>query len=136
VEAAGENVQGMYLSSPDFSAFPEGYASFVEKHNAKYGGAPLSIFHAHAYDATNIVFTALEKVAVVQEDGTIHVPRKALRDAIYATKDFKGITGSLSCSASGDCGAPVIAVYEVVNSDPASWNPQDAANPNPKKVYP
>ena len=136
VEAAGENVQGMYLSSPDFSAFPEGYASFVEKHNTKYGGAPLSIFHAHAYDATNIVFTALEKVAVVQEDGTIHVPRKALRDAIYATKDFKGITGSLSCSASGDCGAPVIAVYEVVNFDPASWNPQDAANPNPKKVYP
>lgn len=136
LEAAGANVEGMYLSSPDFSAFPEGYASFVEKHNAKYGGSPLSIFHAHAYDATNILFTALEKVAVVEEDGTIHVPRQALRDAIYATKDFKGITGTLSCSASGDCGAPVIAVYEVVNSDPASWNPQDAANPNPMKVFP
>jgi branched-chain amino acid transport system substrate-binding protein len=136
VEAAGANVQGMYLSSPDFSAFPEGYAGFIEKHNAKYNEAPLSIFHAHAYDATGIVFAALEKVAVIQDDGTIYVPRKALRDAIYATKDYKGITGSLSCSASGDCGAPVIAVYEVVNSDPASWNPQDAANPNPKKVYP
>jgi branched-chain amino acid transport system substrate-binding protein len=136
VKASGANVQGLYLSSPDFSAFPDGYAAFVEKHNAKYGGAPLSIFHAHAYDATNIIFAALEKVAVVQEDGTIYVPRQALRDAIFATKDFKGITGSLSCSASGDCGAPVIAMYEVVNSDPASWNPQDAANPNPKKVYP
>jgi branched-chain amino acid transport system substrate-binding protein len=136
VSAAGPNVQGMYLSSPDFSAFPEGYASFVEKHNAKYGEAPLSIFHAHAYDATNIVFAALEKVAVVQEDGTIYVPRQALRDAIYATTGFQGITGTLACSASGDCGAPVIAVYEIVNSDPASWNPQDAANPNPKKVYP
>lgn len=136
IKAGGPNTEGMYLSSPDFSAFPEGYASFVEKHNAKYGGAPLSIFHAHAYDATGIVFAALEKVAVVQEDGTIYVPRKALRDAIYATVNYKGITGSLSCSASGDCGAPVIAVYEVVNSDPAAWNPQDAANPNPKKVYP
>jgi len=136
VKAAGSNIEGMYLSSPDFSAFPEGYASFVEKHDAKYGGAPLSIFHAHAYDATGIVFAALEKVAVVQEDGTIYVPRQALRDAIFATKDYKGITGSLSCSASGDCGAPVIAVYEVVNSDPDSWNPQDADNPNPKKIYP
>ncbi len=136
VKASGPNVQGMYLSSPDFSAFPDGYASFIEKHNAKYGGAPLSIFHAHAYDATNIIFQALEKVAVVQDDGTIYVPRQALRDAIFATKDFKGITGTLSCSASGDCGAPVIAVYEVTNSDPASWNPQDAANPNPKKIYP
>ncbi len=136
VKAAGPNVEGMYLSSPDFSAFPEGYKSFVEKHNKKYGGAPLSIFHAHAYDATNIIFAALDKVAVVDADGTIHVPRQALRDAIFATKDFKGITGTLSCSASGDCGAPVIAVYQVVSSDPASWNPQDAANPNPKKVYP
>lgn len=136
VKGAGPNVEGMYLSSPDFSAFPEGYAAFVEKHNAKYGGSPLSIFHAHAYDATGILFAALEKVAVVQDDGTIYVPRKALRDAIYATKDYKGITGSLTCSASGDCGAPVIAVYEVVNSDPDSWNPQDATNPNPKKIYP
>jgi len=136
IKGAGPNVEGMYLSSPDFSAFQSGYASFIEKHNAKYGGAPLSIFHAHAYDATNIIFAALEKVAVIGEDGTINVPRQALRDAIFATKDFKGITGTLSCSASGDCGAPVIAVYEVVNSDPASWNPQDAANPNPKKVYP
>lgn len=136
VSAAGPNVQGMYLSSPDFSAFPEGYASFIEKHNAKYGGAPLSIFHAHAYDATNIIFAAIEKVAEVQEDGTVYIPRQALRDAIYATANFQGITGNLSCSASGDCGAPVIAVYEVTNSDPASWNPQDAANPNPAKVYP
>ena len=134
--AAGPNVEGMYLSSPDFSAFPDAYKSFIEKHQAKYGEAPLSIFHAHAYDATNILFAALEQVAVVEADGTVYVPKQALRDAIYATKDFNGITGTLSCSASGDCGAPVIAVYQVVNADPASWNPQDAANPNPKKVYP
>ena len=136
LKAAGPNVEGMYLSSPDFSAFPEGYASFIEKHNAKYGGAPLSIFHAHAYDAANIIFAAIQKVAVVEADGTIYIPRQALRDAIYATTGFKGITGTLACSASGDCGAPVIAVYQVVNADPASWNPQDATNPNPKKVYP
>lgn len=136
LKAAGPNVQGFYLSSPDFSAFTGDYAGFIAKHEAKYGGATLSTFHAHAYDATNIIFAALEKVAVVQDDGTIYVPRQALRDAIYATKDFKGITGTLSCSPSGDCGAPVIAIYEVVNADPASWNPADPTNPNPKKVYP
>ena len=136
VEAAGPNVEGMYLSSPDFSAFTGDYAGFIEKHQAKYGEATLSTFHAHAYDATNILFQALEQVAVVGEDGTINVPRQALRDAIYATKDFQGITGNLSCSPSGDCGAPVIAMYQVVNADPASWNPADAANPNPKKIWP
>jgi len=136
LKGAGPNVEGMYLSSPDFSAFTGDYAGFIEKHKAKYGGTTLSTFHAHAYDATNILFAALEKVAVVGADGTITVPRKALRDAIYATKDFQGITGNLSCSPSGDCGAPVIAVYQVVNADPASWNPADPTNPNPKKIYP
>jgi branched-chain amino acid transport system substrate-binding protein len=136
LKGAGPNVEGMYLSSPDFSAFTGDYAGFIAKHQAKYGGSTLSTFHAHAYDAANILFAAIEKVAVVGADGTINIPRQALRDAIYATKDFKGITGTLSCSPSGDCGAPVIAVYQVVNPDPASWNPADATNPNPKKVYP
>jgi branched-chain amino acid transport system substrate-binding protein len=136
LKGGGANTQGMYLSSPDFSAFTGDYAGFIEKHKAKYGGSTLSTFHAHAYDAANILFAALEKVAVVQDDGTIYVPRQALRDAIFATKDFKGITGTLSCSASGDCGAPVIAVYEIQNSDPASWDPSSASAPNPKKVYP
>ncbi len=136
LKGGGANTKGMYLSSPDFSAFTGDYAGFIVKHKAKYGGSTLSTFHAHAYDATNILFAALEKVAVVGEDGTINVPRQALREAIFATKDFKGVTGTLSCSASGDCGAPVIAVYEIVNSDPASWDPASATAPNPKKVFP
>jgi branched-chain amino acid transport system substrate-binding protein len=136
LKAGGPNTQGMYLSSPDFSAFTGDYAGFIKKHQAKYGGSTLSTFHAHAYDAANIIFAAIEKVAVVDADGTVHIGRQALRDAIYATKDFAGITGNLTCSPSGDCGAPVIAVYEIVNSDPASWNPADAANPNPKKIWP
>jgi branched-chain amino acid transport system substrate-binding protein len=136
LKGGGPNTKGMYLSSPDFSAFTGDYAAFIAKHKAKYGGSTLSTFHAHAYDAANILFAALEKVAVVQADGTIYVPRQALRDAIYATKDFKGITGTLTCSKYGDCGAPVIALYEIMNSDPASWNPADATNPNPKKIWP
>jgi branched-chain amino acid transport system substrate-binding protein len=136
LKGGGANTKGMYLSSPDFSAFTGDYAGFIAKHKAKYGGSTLSTFHAHAYDAANILFAALEKVAVVEADGTIYVPRKALREAIFATKDFKGITGTLTCSPTGDCGAPVIAVYEIVNSDPASWDPSSASAPNPKKVWP
>jgi branched-chain amino acid transport system substrate-binding protein len=136
LKGGGANTQGMYLSSPDFSAFTGDYAGFITKHEAKYGGSTLSTFHAHAYDATNILFAALETVADVGADGTINVPRGALREAIFATKDFQGITGNLSCSPSGDCGAPVIAVYEIMNSDPASWDPTSASAPNPKKIYP
>ncbi len=132
VKGAGAAVKGTYLSSPDFSLFPGTYKAFVDKYKTKYGTAPLSIFHAHAYDATNIIFAAIEKVAVKDADGTLHIGRQALRDAIYAAKDFKGITGTLTCGQYGDCGAPVIAIYQVVDSDPKSWDP----GKNPLKVYP
>ncbi len=134
IKAGGASSKGVYLSSPDFSAFTGDYAGLIKKHTAKYGGSTLSTFHAHAYDATNILFAALTKVVVADADGTLHVGKQALRDAIFATKDFKGITGNLTCSPTGDCGAPVIAVYEITNSDPASWNPADGVNP--KKIWP
>jgi branched-chain amino acid transport system substrate-binding protein len=136
LKGGGPNTVGMYLSSPDFSAFTGDYAGFLAKYATKYGGSPPSTFHAHAYDATNMLFAALAKVVVVDADGTMHVGRRALRDAVFATKDFKGITGTLTCSPTGDCGAPVIAVYEIMNSDPASWNPASTTSPNPKKVFP
>ena len=132
VTGAGPAVEGTYLSSPDFSLFPDLYQDFKAKHEAKYGGSLLSIFHAHAYDAANLVMTAIERVAVQDEDGTLHIGRKALRDAIYATQNFPGATGNLTCSPFGDCAAPVIAVYQVVSSDPASWDP----GVNPLKVFP
>jgi branched-chain amino acid transport system substrate-binding protein len=114
VTTAGPNVEGMFLSSPDFSAFgAEAYADFLAKHEAKYGEAPLSAFHAHAYDAVGILMAAIEKVATTDADGTTHIGKKALRDAIYATTDYPGIIGTLSCSPTGDCGAPAIGVYEL-----------------------
>jgi branched-chain amino acid transport system substrate-binding protein len=55
---------------------------------------------------------AIEKSAVLDLDGTLHIGRQALRDALYATRDFPGITGSLSCTPTGDCANPVIGIYE------------------------
>ncbi len=117
LKAAGAASIGHYLSSPNFGAFGSGYADLLKKREAKFGGKPLSVFHAHAYDATNILFAALTKVAVKNADGSLSIPKGALRDAIYATKDFKGITGTLSCSKSGDCGAPVIGVYQITKQN-------------------
>ena len=117
VKAAGAAAEGHYISSPDFTAFGAEYQGFLKKYQTMFGTKPLSIFHAHAYDATNMLFEALEKVTVKGADGTLYVPKGALRDALYATKDFKGITGTLSCSPTGDCGAPVIAVYQITATE-------------------
>jgi branched-chain amino acid transport system substrate-binding protein len=124
VEAAGPNAEGMYLSSPDFSAFPEGYQGFLDKHQEKYGENPLQIFHAHGYDAANILFNAIEEVAV-EVEGTLYVPKGALREAIYATADHEGITGTLTCNEFGDCGAPVIAMYQITAREiGGEWPPE------------
>jgi branched-chain amino acid transport system substrate-binding protein len=125
ITAAGPAAEGMFLSSPNFSAFQAEYAAFVEKHQAKYGEPPQQAFHAHGYDAANILFNAIEKVAVKNTDGSLFIPKKALRDAVFATKDHKGLTGTLSCSPTGDCGAPLIAVYEVTARETGGeWPPE------------
>jgi branched-chain amino acid transport system substrate-binding protein len=113
-EGAGDAVEGLFVSSPDLASFSADYQSvFLPKYKELSGvESPVSIFHAHAYDATNIIFAAIEKVAVQDADGTLHIPRQALRDAIYATKDFPGLTGNLTCTPTGDCADPKIAVYE------------------------
>jgi len=111
-KAAGEAAIGMYHSSPDFSAFGAAYPELRAKYEKKYGIKPLAPFHAHAYDAALVAFAAIEKVAVKGPDGTLYIGRKALRDAILATKDFKGMTGTITCDQYGDCADPKIAVYQ------------------------
>ena len=125
VKAAGAGAEGMFLSSPNFSAFQAGYADFLTKHEAKFGEKPVSAFHAHAYDAANILFDAIEKVAVKNSDGSLSIPKGPLRQAIFATKDFQGLTGVLSCSPTGDCGAPLIAIYEITAREAGGeWPPE------------
>ena len=136
LKAAGDASKGFLWSSPDFSAFGSGYQDFLAKHKAKYNENPLAPFHAHSYDAYNLIADAIEKVAVACPDGSTVIGRTALRDAMLATKDMKGLTGNLTCSPTGDCADPKIAVYEGMNADAATWNPGAAADSNPMKIWP
>jgi len=113
MEGSGDAVEGVFVSSPDTSTFgPDYEAKFKPAYIAKFGSEPISIFHAHAYDAMNMILACVEKVTVKDDDGTLHIPRQGLRDCMYSTKDFKGLTGNLTCSPTGDCADPKIAVYE------------------------
>lgn len=121
-KAAGEAAIGIYHSSPDFSAFAAGYQDFLKKHQDKYGEKPIAPFHAHAYDAALMIFTAIEKAAQKGPDGTLYIGRKKLRDALYATKDLKGLTGAINCDSYGDCADPRIAVYQTTKENIKSLN--------------
>jgi branched-chain amino acid transport system substrate-binding protein len=109
MKTAGAAVEGFMVSSPLVQG--AAYDAFVAKYVAKFGEQPINIFHAHAYDAMNIMFAAITKVAIQEKDGTLYIPRQALRDAVAATKDFQGLTGVLTCSTAGDCANPIIGVY-------------------------
>jgi branched-chain amino acid transport system substrate-binding protein len=129
-KAAGDAAIGMFHSSPDFSAFGAGYKDFLAKHQKKYGEKPIAPFHAHAYDAAMMIFNAIEKTAVKDGD-TLYICRQKLRDALYATKGMKGLTGTVSCGPTGDCADPRIAVYQqtadnikkLVNPEVPFWKP-------------
>ena len=117
LEAAGPAADGMYLSGPDLAYSGDFYSGeFIPAYATVSGEeAPISVFHAHAFDATNMIFDAIEEVAVVEDDGTIHIGRQALRDALFATSGFPGITGDLTCTPTGDCADPKISVSQVTD---------------------
>jgi branched-chain amino acid transport system substrate-binding protein len=112
-EAIGDAGDGMLFSGPDLSFAGDTYVQFKEKYNELFGSDPLSVFHAHAFDATNIIFGCIEEVADVEDDGTLHIGRQAMRDCVGATSGFSGITGTLTCNEYGDCADPKISVSEL-----------------------
>ena len=69
----------MLLSGPAVAG-PE-YAELLEVWREAFGDSPPGSYHAHAFDATNILLDAIESVARVTEDGEILVGREALRSA-------------------------------------------------------
>jgi len=117
IEAVGEAGEGMYFSGPDLSFSGDTYDRFLAKYEEKYGKSPISVFHAHAFDATNMVFACVEEVAAQDNDGTLHIGRQALRDCLFSTTDFQGITGNLTCDQYGDCADPKISVSQLQNGE-------------------
>lgn len=115
VESAGDAAEGVYLSAPSLAFSGDFYeAEFLPAYTERTGEPePTAAFHAHSYDAFNILAQALEEVAV-EGDGTTFIPLTALRDAVFATEGYEGITGTLSCNENGDCQpTATMAVHQV-----------------------
>lgn len=90
---------------------------FLAQYRATYGEEPSAAFWAHSYDATVLLLSAIDQVAVPLADGGLFIDRQALRDALTATSGFGGIIGTLACDEFGDCGSQRISVVE--HTDPS-----------------
>jgi branched-chain amino acid transport system substrate-binding protein len=128
IEVVGEAGVGMYFNTP---TRPEGpaYDAFFSRYETKYNEPPTSTpYHAHNYDAVNVLLNAIQAAAVqdANADGRLYIGRQALRDALHATAGYQGLTGSLTCDEYGDCGAVRLQVTRL--DDPAGGLERLAAN--------
>jgi branched-chain amino acid transport system substrate-binding protein len=113
--------EGVYMSGPDLrfgsnrnSITDKTADEFLAAYQAAYGEAPSAAFWAHAYDATAMLLSAIDEVAVDVE-GTLYIDRQALRDELY-TSSFDGIIGAITCDEYGDCGSQLITVVHHTDS--------------------
>ena len=133
IEAAGPVVVGFIIGYPDLSpeAMGQNYPKFVEEYRKAYNEAPISGYHANAYDGAMLAMKAIEKVAKTDNDGNLYIGKKALRDAVFATK-FDGISGPIACDQYGECSQFKPSVLEFTSSDPKTFG----VGKNPKKIWP
>jgi branched-chain amino acid transport system substrate-binding protein len=130
-EATGSAAVGMYLSGPYVDVNNTAYADFLGKWESQIGGVPPSGFHAHAYDASNILLNGIEAVALQDADGNLLIPRQALRDWITSLEGYAGLTGNLTCDENGDCATgEALGVFQLSQAEvdgawppPVFWQP-------------
>lgn len=92
-------------------ASPEGQ-KWYDAYKAKFKGEPEN-YATYSYETMLVVLKAID-TCVSKND----VTRKCVRDAVFATKDFKGILGATwSFDASGDTTLSTMSGQKVVNGE-------------------
>ena len=117
IESVKDEGKGLYFVGPSRPAGPE-VDALSKDYEAKFNASPASSYYLSAFDAANLLMQAIEKAAVTDSDGSLHIGRQALRNALYATRGFKGVSGSLTCDEFGDCAIPVFNILRL--DDPAA----------------
>jgi branched-chain amino acid transport system substrate-binding protein len=120
--------QGLYFVSPETElgsnvneATGKNADAVRTAYEAMYDGSPGSPYWAQSYDATTLLLSAIESVAV-KEGRMLYIDRAALREELGMTSDFQALIGVLSCDEFGDCGTGHINIHHHTDSsitDPA-----------------
>jgi branched-chain amino acid transport system substrate-binding protein len=119
----GEAATGMAITGPLLAG--DAYDAFLAEWVARYETPPTSPTAAYAYDAAHLLFTAVENVAVIGQNGSLVIGRAALRESLATSQGIEGAAGTLNCEANGECGSVAYGVYEldtaVLNNN--TWPP-------------
>ena len=116
IKRTAQNGEGSYSvalippKSPERTKFDNAYQQM-------FGAAAgsLSPYTWNAYNSAAVLIADIKKVAVKGSDGNLYIPRGALVDAVRTTKDYKGLTGTITCDAVGECNSTGPTFYVVKN---------------------
>ena len=116
IDVAGDTAEavGMYFSGPDLN-FGDRYENeFLPAYEKIAGTAPTAPYHAHGYDAYNILMDAIEFAAVGDDEaGTTFISKEGIRAYVAGLTDYDGMTGTLTCDEFGDCGSPYVSIAQL-----------------------
>lgn len=102
LEIGGEALNGSFYSNHYFAEDPSPQVKeFVDKYKAKYDQVPDSM-SALGYDATMILAEAMKRADSLEGP--------AIRDQIAQTKDFKGVTGTITLGPDRDAVKPLVII--------------------------
>jgi branched-chain amino acid transport system substrate-binding protein len=100
--ANGEGAYSTSLIPPASDAKTKFDAAYLAAYGQPAG--KLSPYSWTAYDSVAVLVKAIEGVAVVS-GGKLYIPRAALVAAVRATNAYQGLSGTISCDATGECSA-------------------------------
>jgi branched-chain amino acid transport system substrate-binding protein len=112
IDGAGASVaEGIYASVAGlpFAKLSLAGQKFVADYQAKYGTLT-EPYAVYGYESMNVVLAAIENVCSSGGDPT---SRKAIRDAVFATRDFNGVLGTWSFDQNGDTSLTDMTIYQV-----------------------
>jgi branched-chain amino acid transport system substrate-binding protein len=125
IQQAGDKAEGYYATIAGEPPPSAAKAAFDQKYLSTYAVKPgtQSPYTWASYDAANVIIAAIEKVAIVGQDGKLYIPRAALVAAVRATSGFKGLTGVITCDKNGECGVGNFDIQIVKNGAWVKVNP-------------
>jgi branched-chain amino acid transport system substrate-binding protein len=83
------------------SAYEGSAKEFADNYKAAYGADP-EAYAIYGYEAAKVALAAIAAAGVKD--------RTKIRDAVFATKDFKGILGTWGFDANGDTSVTTMSV--------------------------
>ncbi len=101
LKVAGKSLDGSFVSTHFFDQDPSPVVqNFVKKYRARYPGDTPDDMAALGYDSAMILAAAMQRAGTTES--------AALRDAIAATKNHAGITGSITLDEKRNASKPAI----------------------------